>query len=121
MTVSLKKNDKKFGIIDTDSSCLQIIQCQLSASQDTVDVDAPHRAGVSLVGAEALPIDRVPDVGLVVLGTGQQKVSLAVVLDLSDGAVVAVQHQRLLLRARSGTSITRAPKDIQHQILSWCR
>ena len=47
-------------------------------------VQTPHGATVAVVGAESLPVDGVPHVGVVVLGRAEQKVSLSVVLDLSD-------------------------------------
>ena len=67
-----------------------------AAVKDTVDVDAPDGAGVPGEGAEPFAVQRVPHTRGRVLRAAEQQVTLAVVLDLRDRTVVAVQHQRLL-------------------------
>jgi hypothetical protein len=56
-----------------------------------VDVETPDSTAVAVVSPQALAVDGVPDVGLTVLGAGEEKVALAVVLDLRDGLFVTVQ------------------------------
>jgi hypothetical protein len=61
-----------------------------------VDVNAPDGAVVAVVGAQALAVQREPHVRLLVLGGGEEQVALAVVLDLRDRTLVALQENRSL-------------------------
>lgn len=65
-----------------------------SALRVAVDIDRPDGTGVALQGAETLAVDRVPDTGDVIFGTGEHQVTLTVVLDLREGTLVAHQHNR---------------------------
>ena len=55
-------------------------------------IKAPHRALVTVVRAQPLPVDRVPNVGVMVLGTAEQQIPLCAVLDLRYRPLVAVHH-----------------------------
>ena len=52
---------------------------------------------MAIVSAETLAVDGVPDVGLAVLGAGEEEISLSVVFDLSDRLLVTVQTDWLHL------------------------
>ena len=60
-----------------------------------VDVETPDGSLVAVVGSQPLAVDGVPDVGLPVLGAGEEQVTFAVVLDLGDGLFVTVQADGL--------------------------
>lgn len=53
-----------------------------SSRKDTVDINAPHSSIVSVKCAKSFAIERVPDIGLRVFSTGEDKITLTVVLDL---------------------------------------
>lgn len=57
----------------------------------TVDVDGPDGTVVAVVGAESLPVVRVPGVDDMVLGAREEEVALCVVLDLCIGLNVPRQ------------------------------
>jgi len=55
----------------------------------TVDIDRPDRSVVAVVSPETLAVVREPDVDDVVLGAGEEQVSLFVELDLGQRSFVA--------------------------------
>eukprot|EP00756_Hemistasia_phaeocysticola_P012983 Hpha_TRINITY_DN15241_c2_g7::TRINITY_DN15241_c2_g7_i1::g.66277::m.66277 len=59
-----------------------------------VDVASPHRTLVALETAQTLPVRRVPHSGVLVLGHGEEQVSLFVVLHHGDGTPVSVDDDR---------------------------
>ncbi len=63
----------------------------------TVAVERPDGTGVAVEGAQAFAIDGPPHRGDVVLGGAEEQVAVAVVADLGDGTLVAVQGDRFLV------------------------
>ena len=53
---------------------------------------------MAVISAQTLAIDGIPNVGMFVLGAGEQKVAFAIVADLSDGLFVSVKTYRFHFR-----------------------
>ena len=50
---------------------------------------------MAVVSAQTLTIDGIPNVGVLILGAGEEKVTFPVVTDLSNGLFVSMQANRL--------------------------
>lgn len=70
---------------------------------------------MSLKRAQTLTVHRVPHVGRVILGTGEQQVSFAVVLDLCDGSVMAVESDWFLC-VYVNESVCEADNELQSKL-----
>lgn len=60
----------------------------------TGNIAAPDGSIVAAVGAEALAVVGEPDGGGVVLGAGEEKIALPVVLQEREGPLVALHQNR---------------------------
>ena len=49
---------------------------------------------MAVVSAQTLTIDGIPNVGVLILGAGEEKVTFPVVTDLSNGLFVSMQTYR---------------------------
>lgn len=61
-----------------------------------VDIQTPNGALMAIVSSQPLPVHREPNIRFVILRAGEQQVAFPVVLDLRDGTLVSLQHQRAL-------------------------
>ena len=59
---------------------------------DTGDIYTPHSSIVSIVCPKSLPIGRIPDSRLGILGNGEEKIPFEIVPNLCDGSLVAMKH-----------------------------
>ena len=66
----------------------------LSSTLDVKKMYQPDSSLMSLKGAQPLPIERIPDVGMVILGRWKQQISFPVVFDLRYRTLVTVHHKR---------------------------
>jgi hypothetical protein len=89
-----------------------------AAARRTVHVQAPDSAAVAVVGADALPILRVPERRHVVLAAGEEEVAVPVVLDHRQRALVALDHDRADLAhgARGSGLSKRATRDLAGRV-----
>ena len=55
-------------------------------------VQAPYRTAMTIKSSQSLTVQRIPDIGMVVLGGAEEKVTLLVILDLGNGPLVSVHH-----------------------------
>lgn len=60
--------------------------------EDTVDINTPESTRMSIVGAQPLAIEGIPHSRRCIFCDTEQQVAIAVILDLSDGTLMTVQH-----------------------------
>ena len=50
---------------------------------------------MSIIGSQSLSVERVPNVGVVILGATEEQITLSVVFYLSDRSLMPMHHDRL--------------------------
>src|SRR4051812_19666923 len=68
----------------------------------TVHIGSPNSTLMPMIGAQTLTIVRVPHIHDVVLANCEQQIALAIILDLSQRTLVALQQDRPLQNSSAG-------------------